>query len=196
MTACYPYIIYYWLLSWLQPERIKVTNIETGYDVRADVWSLGISLVRLLLVLYSNYCSPQVELSTAVFPYSNFSGDFQVLAAIVNDDPPIPTDTNLSPELVNFISLWWVLLVIGYYGDELHYSLTKDYEKRPSFKNLLVSSNVCSSYSRLSASYEYGSLVCWPIAPYITIAYAQDMAPYKCSKSWPFWVDDNVGMAT
>ena len=72
------------------------------------MWSLGISLVSdySLLPVYSNYCSPQVELSTAEFPYSKFSGDFQVLASIVNDEPPVPKDTDLSPELVNFISLW------------------------------------------------------------------------------------------
>ena len=32
--------------------------------------------------------------------------------------------------------------MIGCYGDELNYSLTKDYEKRPFLKDLLVSSNV------------------------------------------------------
>jgi serine/threonine protein kinase len=54
------------LLAWLktvyfQPERIDPTGSPDKYDVRSDVWSLGISLV---------------ELATGKFPYSPWRTPF------------------------------------------------------------------------------------------------------------------------
>lgn len=49
----------------MQPERIDPTGSPDKYDVRSDVWSLGISLV---------------ELATGKFPYSPWRTPFdQVL---------------------------------------------------------------------------------------------------------------------
>jgi serine/threonine protein kinase len=49
----------------LQPERIDPTGSPDKYDVRSDVWSLGISLV---------------ELATGKFPYSPWKTPFDQVA--------------------------------------------------------------------------------------------------------------------
>lgn len=57
--------------AYLSPERI---DPERGtYDVRADIWSLGLSLI---------------ELATAQFPYSNCHSDFEVCAKILQTEAP------------------------------------------------------------------------------------------------------------
>jgi len=57
--------------AYLSPERI---DPERGaYDVRADIWSLGLSLI---------------ELATAQFPYSNCKSDFEVCAKILQAEAP------------------------------------------------------------------------------------------------------------
>ena len=55
---------------YFQPERIDPTGSPDKYDVRSDVWSLGISLV---------------ELATGKFPYSPWRTPFdQVFQIILN----------------------------------------------------------------------------------------------------------------
>ena len=57
--------------AYLSPERI---DPERGtYDVRADIWSLGLSLI---------------ELATAQFPYSGCKSDFEVCAKILQAEAP------------------------------------------------------------------------------------------------------------
>jgi mitogen-activated protein kinase kinase 7 len=73
-----------------QPERI---NLNTGYDIRADVWSLGISLVQLF---------------TGTLPYADekFTTEFALLTHIVNAPPPLPAVGDCSPEFYSFLSQW------------------------------------------------------------------------------------------
>lgn len=80
----------------LQPERIEPPDPrKPDYDIRADVWSLGITLV---------------ELATGVFPYKDCKCDFEVLSRVLNEDPPsLPTDPKrFSPEFQSFVSSWYV----------------------------------------------------------------------------------------
>ncbi|UYV75929.1 MAP2K7 [Cordylochernes scorpioides] len=60
--------------AYLAPERINPPNPEKpDYDIRADVWSLGISLV---------------ELATGHFPYRGASTEFEVMTRVLEEDPP------------------------------------------------------------------------------------------------------------
>lgn len=88
-----------------QPERIDPAN--QSYDIRADVWSLGITLV---------------ELATAVFPYRNCNTDFEVLTKVLTSSPPsLPDDQEFSSNFRDFVKL----------------CLQKDYEARPKYPDLL-----------------------------------------------------------
>jgi len=46
-----------------QPERIDPKNFGHGYDVRSDVWSLGITLVGITrcVVRYHKMCGPSTK---------------------------------------------------------------------------------------------------------------------------------------
>lgn len=73
-----------------QPERIDPNNMK--YDIRADVWSLGITLV---------------ELATGSFPYKECSTDFEVLTRVLESEPPsLPTDAGFSLDFQTFVKKW------------------------------------------------------------------------------------------
>ncbi|RWS30278.1 Dual specificity mitogen-activated protein kinase kinase 7-like protein [Leptotrombidium deliense] len=94
--------------AYMAPERIDPPDPQKpSYDIRADVWSLGISLV---------------ELATGKFPYSECKTDFEVLTKIIETEPPsLPNNGSFSPEFCSFVRC----------------CLTKDYKKRPKYKKLL-----------------------------------------------------------
>ncbi|CAB0002631.1 unnamed protein product [Nesidiocoris tenuis] len=94
--------------AYLAPERINPPNpMKPAYDIRADVWSLGITLV---------------ELATGVFPYPGCNSDFEVLSRVLEEDPPsLPADKGFSSEFRDFIRV----------------CLLKDYRERPKFRALL-----------------------------------------------------------
>ena len=77
----------------MQPERINITECPDGYDVRADVWSLGISLV---------------ELAQGSSPYAGerFKSEFELLTHIVNSPPPLLVRGKVSEEFYDFVAQW------------------------------------------------------------------------------------------
>lgn len=76
--------------AYLAPERIEVDPRNPDYDIRADVWSLGITLV---------------ELATGTFPYKDCKTDFEVLAKVIGTDAPtLPEDENFSSEFRGFVA--------------------------------------------------------------------------------------------
>ncbi|XP_065846497.1 dual specificity mitogen-activated protein kinase kinase 4-like [Oscarella lobularis] len=91
---------------YMSPERIQ--GVQT-YDVRSDVWSLGLSLI---------------ELATGQFPYREWKTVFDQLSQVVHGDPPqLPTeDGRFSPFFEDFVAS----------------CLVKDPEKRPKYKELMM----------------------------------------------------------
>ncbi|CAG9536534.1 unnamed protein product [Cercopithifilaria johnstoni] len=76
-AGCRPY---------MAPERLQSNE---PYDVRSDVWSLGITLF---------------EVSTGRFPFSAWDSPFQQLQEVVNGEPPIMPPGIYSTCLVTFIN--------------------------------------------------------------------------------------------
>jgi len=63
-AGCRPY---------MAPERIDPQSSARGYDIRSDVWSLGITLI---------------EIATGKFPYPHWNSVFDQLTQVVHGDPP------------------------------------------------------------------------------------------------------------
>ncbi|XP_045020770.1 dual specificity mitogen-activated protein kinase kinase 4 isoform X4 [Bubalus bubalis] len=87
-AGCRPY---------MAPERIDPSASRQGYDVRSDVWSLGITLY---------------ELATGRFPYPKWNSVFDQLTQVVKGDPPQLSNSEereFSPSFINFVNLWTVV---------------------------------------------------------------------------------------
>ncbi|XP_021335831.1 dual specificity mitogen-activated protein kinase kinase 4b isoform X2 [Danio rerio] len=107
-AGCRPY---------MAPERIDPSASRQGYDVRSDVWSLGITLY---------------ELATGRFPYPRWNSVFDQLTQVVKGEPPqlcSSEDRQFSHKFIQFVNL----------------CLTKDESKRPKYRELLVrhTASVC-----------------------------------------------------
>ena len=102
-AGCRPY---------MAPERIDPQRAR-GYDVRSDVWSLGITLI---------------ELATGKFPYPKWNSVFDQLQQVVDSDPPRleaqveGRDSAFTLDFVNFVNI----------------CLIKDEQQRPKYKSLLT----------------------------------------------------------
>ncbi|KAK7113346.1 dual specificity mitogen-activated protein kinase kinase 4-like isoform X3 [Littorina saxatilis] len=97
-AGCRPY---------MAPERIDPRASSHGYDVRSDVWSLGITLM---------------ELATGRFPYPKWVSVFDQLQQVVQGTAPrLQHDQTFSEEFVTFINR----------------CLTKDEKQRPKYNKLL-----------------------------------------------------------
>jgi mitogen-activated protein kinase kinase 3 len=80
-AGCKPY---------MAPERIDPSGNPSQYDIRSDVWSLGISLL---------------ELATGKFPYRSWGTPFEQLKQVVQDDPPRLPPNQFSPEFEDLITV-------------------------------------------------------------------------------------------
>ena len=74
--------------AYMAPERIDPPPNNPNYDIRADVWSLGITLV---------------EMATGHFPYRDCKTDFEVLTKVLQDDPPLLPANKFSREFELFV---------------------------------------------------------------------------------------------
>jgi len=126
-AGCRPY---------MAPERIDPKASSRGYDVRSDVWSLGITLM---------------EVTTGKFPYPKWQSVFDQLQQVVQGSAPRLAHEGLfSDECVNFINT----------------CLTKEDRQRPKYNRLLedafikrfeemevdVASYVCCVMDQMSTS--------------------------------------------
>ena len=100
-AGCRPY---------MAPERIDPQRAK-GYDVRSDVWSLGITLI---------------ELSTGRFPYPKWNSVFEQLQQVVHGDPPRldPREQDMSRFTIDFVNF-------------VNTCLIKDEQQRPKYTQLL-----------------------------------------------------------
>ncbi|XP_045476262.1 dual specificity mitogen-activated protein kinase kinase 4 isoform X2 [Harmonia axyridis] len=100
-AGCRPY---------MAPERIDPQVGSKGYDVRSDVWSLGITLM---------------EVATGRFPYPRWNSVFDQLHQVVNGEAPRLTNNSnhnsFTAEFVNFVNT----------------CLIKDEHLRPKYNKLL-----------------------------------------------------------
>lgn len=100
-AGCKPY---------MAPERIDPQGNPSQYDIRSDVWSLGISLI---------------EMATGTFPYPQWGTPFEQLKQVVADDPPrLPSNGQFSPEFQDFI----VKCLQKKYIDRWNYSQLLEHE--------------------------------------------------------------------
>uniref|UniRef100_A0A8C7V8Q4 mitogen-activated protein kinase kinase n=1 Tax=Oncorhynchus mykiss TaxID=8022 RepID=A0A8C7V8Q4_ONCMY len=82
-AGCKPY---------MAPERINPEINQKGYNVKSDIWSLGITMIELAILR---------------FPYDSWGTPFQQLKQVVEEPSPhLPAD-QFSPEFVDFTSLWY-----------------------------------------------------------------------------------------
>lgn len=77
-AGCKPY---------MAPERIDPKGNPGQYDIRSDVWSLGISML---------------EMATGKFPYATWGSPFEQLKQVVADDPPRLEAGTFSPDFESF----------------------------------------------------------------------------------------------
>lgn len=97
-AGCKPY---------MAPERIDPTGNPGHYDIRSDVWSLGISML---------------EMATGKFPYRTWATPFEQLRQVVQDDPPrLAHSEGFSDRFENFIAA----------------CLQRRYTDRPTYEQLL-----------------------------------------------------------
>lgn len=74
----------------MAPERIDPTGNPGQYDIRSDVWSLGISMI---------------EMATGKFPYKTWTTPFEQLKQVVTEDPPrLAKSEGFSDRFENFIT--------------------------------------------------------------------------------------------
>lgn len=78
-AGCRPY---------MAPERIDPPRDRTGYDIKSDVWSFGITML---------------EIATGRYPYQHARDFFEQLKRICTDDPPRLPEGRFSSEFEDFI---------------------------------------------------------------------------------------------
>ncbi|CAL8071972.1 unnamed protein product [Calicophoron daubneyi] len=90
-------------IGYMAPERLETAT----YDVRADIWSLGISLV---------------ELATGMFPYTGTEIEFAIMSKIISEPAPsLPYHIPFSQAFRQFVD----------------WCLRKDYKQRPKYRFLM-----------------------------------------------------------
>uniref|UniRef100_A0A182PC15 mitogen-activated protein kinase kinase n=1 Tax=Anopheles epiroticus TaxID=199890 RepID=A0A182PC15_9DIPT len=105
-AGCKPY---------MAPERIDPGSGSrtAGYDIKSDVWSLGITMV---------------EIATGRFPYASWRTPFEQLKQVVKDEPPrLPRSAH--PDSEEFTPEFHALIVS---------CLQKKYQQRPNYEQLLA----------------------------------------------------------
>jgi len=64
---------------------------ENGYTIKADIWSLGISLI---------------EIATGEHPFERAGNILSIIEMVIVDDPPRLDSSKFSEEFCSFVSKW------------------------------------------------------------------------------------------
>ncbi|CAG0921438.1 unnamed protein product [Notodromas monacha] len=124
-AGCKPY---------MAPERIDPTGDPSCYNIRSDVWSLGISMI---------------ELATGKFPYKTWGTPFDQLKQVVQDDPPrLPDDGSFSPDFCDFVAR----------------CLQKKTSDRPNYQQLLSHPFVVTHRERVTDVASFVNEILGPVA--------------------------------
>lgn len=110
--------------SYMAPERINPDNAGQAYDIRADVWSLGLSLY---------------ELATGRFPYQ-IHDLFTLISKIIEGDAPSLQRTIQQQQTKNMPGEPRLCYSTSFI-QVIDYMITKDVNRRPTY-NLLLDSRV------------------------------------------------------
>ncbi|KAK0135694.1 Dual specificity mitogen-activated protein kinase kinase 6 [Merluccius polli] len=84
-AGCKPY---------MAPERINPETNQKGYNVKSDIWSLGITMIELAILR---------------FPYDSWGTPFQQLKQVVEEPSPQLPPEHFSPEFVDFTTQCFVI---------------------------------------------------------------------------------------
>ncbi|KAB7506596.1 Dual specificity mitogen-activated protein kinase kinase 4 [Armadillidium nasatum] len=127
-AGCRPY---------MAPERIDPAQAR-GYDVRSDVWSLGITLM---------------ELATGSFPYPKWNSVFEQLTQVVQGEPPrlnlTENGNTFTEDFVNFVNTCLFRFP----------ALTKEESARPKYRQLLEHPFVLKSKTEATNVAQYVSKI-------------------------------------
>ncbi|KAL5971015.1 Dual specificity mitogen-activated protein kinase kinase 7, partial [Taenia solium] len=100
-------------IGYMAPERLE----KFKYDVRADIWSLGISLV---------------ELALKSFPYKGTQFEFAILSKIIEEPPPkLPNDGRYSADFCSFVDKWYDYVQRPKYAALRKTNLFFTYDRQP-----------------------------------------------------------------
>ena len=71
-------------VPWMAPEVVK----QTGHDYKADIWSIGATMI---------------EMATAKYPWPDSNNSWSTILAIANATEPPPFPPNLSQQAIQFL---------------------------------------------------------------------------------------------
>lgn len=71
-------------VPWMAPEVVK----QTGHDYKADIWSIGATMI---------------EMATAKYPWPDSNNSWSTMLAIANATEPPPFPPNLSQQAIQFL---------------------------------------------------------------------------------------------
>ena len=91
----------------MAPERIDPEGGSCPtYTVKADVWSLGITLLEVFTVfLECLLISLGIQVAEGSFPYQAWHTPFEQLRLVVEGPAPAPTPGKFSPKFTQFLNI-------------------------------------------------------------------------------------------
>lgn len=94
-----------------KPEKINPDLAKNGYSIKADIWSLGISLVSVFFSknwLTANFMIFfKIELATGIHPFADVTFLGLIKRITSDDQSPTLDKGKSSEELCSFVDKWY-----------------------------------------------------------------------------------------